>query len=165
MKREVLLILAAWVSLFGVTPACAAEPMQVVSADAEYAAFHPRPVAKPAGEDFSSTMDRVFGQGRWRLTGGYRSEAQENALRRQGAGTVAPGHTSLHSIGGPDAPRAYDAVVDHMAPGAAAAKLKRQGGAFLRVVAEGPHGGQGPHLHIELAGPQLRGASAGASAN
>ena len=32
----------------------------------------------------------------------------------------------------------------------AAAKLRQAGGAFARVIAEGPHGGQGPHLHVEL---------------
>ncbi len=164
MKREISSILVALVFVLGANGARAAEPMQVVSADAEYATFHPRPVAKPAREDFPTTMDRVFGQGRWRLTGGYRSQAQENALRRQGAGTVAPGHTSRHSVGGPDAPGAYDAVVDHMAAATAAAKLKREGGAFSRVVAEGPHGAQGPHLHIELVSTQARAASSGAVA-
>ncbi|MGZ6016463.1 MAG: hypothetical protein ACXWKM_12025, partial [Phenylobacterium sp.] len=77
--------------------------IEVVSADADYARFHPKPVAAAptAGGDFTATMDRVFGAGRWRQTSGYRTRAQEDALRRQGAGTVAPGHTSLHSIGGP----------------------------------------------------------------
>jgi hypothetical protein len=164
MKRETFSILVAFVFVTGASSVRAAEPMQVVSADAEYAAAHPRPVAKASGEDFPTTMDRVFGQGRWRLTGGYRSQAQENALRRQGAGTVAPGHTSLHSVGRPDAPGAYDAVVDHMAPATAAAKLKREGGAFSRVVAEGPHGGQGPHLHIELVSTKARAASSDAVA-
>src|SRR5512141_1848088 len=93
--------------------AALAAPIQVVSAGAEYAALHPRPVADSqarAGRhaEFRATMDRVFGPGRWRQTGGYRTQAQENALRRQGAGTVAPGRTSLHSIGGPEAPGAID---------------------------------------------------------
>jgi hypothetical protein len=132
----------------------AAAQIQVTSAGAEYEALHPRPVAKaeaPAGEDFQATMDRTFGAGRWRKTSGYRTQAQENALRRQGAGTVAPGHISRHSIGGADAPSAYDAVVDRMTLASAAEKLKRAGGPVARVVAERAHGRQGPHLHIELA--------------
>lgn len=132
----------------------AAAQIQVTSAGAEYESFHPRPVARAAaatGEDFQATMDRTFGPGRWRKTSGYRTQAQENALRRQGAGTVAPGHISYHSIGGPDAPSAYDAVVAGMSLTSAAAKLKQAGGPVARVLAEGAHGPQGAHLHIELA--------------
>jgi hypothetical protein len=129
--------------------------IQIVSAHEEFNAAHPeravkRSSAKASGNDFHSTMDRVFGPGRWRQTSGYRTQAQEDALRRQGAGTVAPGRVSRHSIGGVDAPGAYDAVVDSMPLGSAAARLKRAGGGFSRVLAEGAHGGQGPHLHIEL---------------
>jgi hypothetical protein len=124
--------------------------IQVVSADQEYALAHPRPAAKAARGDFHATMDQVFGPGRWRETSGYRTRAQEDALRRQGAGTVAPGHTSLHSIGAPDAPGAYDAVVDHMPLATAAAKLKQASGGFSRVLAERAHGPQGAHLHVEL---------------
>lgn len=107
-------------------------------------------------------MDQVFGPGRWRQTSGYRSQAQEDALRRQGAGTVAPGRISHHSIGVPGSPGAYDAVVDGMSLETAAAKLKRTGAGagFSRVVAEGAHGVEGPHLHIELATAAARGAPA-----
>jgi hypothetical protein len=132
----------------------AAAQIQVTSAGAEYESFHPRPVAQTtaaSGEDFQATMDRTFGPGRWRKTSGYRTQAQENALRRQGAGAVAPGHISFHSIGAPDAPSAYDAVVAGMSLTSAAAKLKRAGGPVSRVLAEGAHGPQGAHLHIELA--------------
>jgi hypothetical protein len=144
---------------FGVMLALCAAPtgvaaqIQVVSAGGEYETFHPKPVAQaPAsGEGFQAAMDRAFGAGRWRKTSGYRSQAQENALRRQGAGTVAPGHISYHSIGAPDAPHAYDAVVAGMSPASAAVKLKQVGGPFTRVLAERAHGPQGAHLHIELA--------------
>jgi hypothetical protein len=144
---------------FGVMLALCAAPtgvaaqIQVVSAGGEYETFHPRPAARAqaAGGDFQATMDQVFGPGRWRKTSGYRTQAQENALRRQGAGTVAPGRISFHSIGAPDAPSAYDAVVVGMSPASAAAKLKRVGGPFTRVLAEGAHGPQGAHLHLELA--------------
>ncbi|WP_372785741.1 hypothetical protein [Phenylobacterium sp.] len=134
----------------------AAAAIQIVSAGDEFAAAHPgrhakATATKASGEDFRTTMDRVFGAGRWRQTSGYRSQAQEDALRRQGAGTVAPGRVSYHSIGGADSPGAYDAVVDRMPLGAAAAKLKSAGGGFSRVLAEGAHGPQGAHLHIELA--------------
>jgi hypothetical protein len=128
--------------------------IQVVSAPAEYERLHPKPVAeaeRPAGGDFQATMDRTFGAGQWRKTSGYRTQAQENALRRQGAGTVAPGHISRHSIGDVDAPSAYDAVVARMPLASAAAKLKRAGGPVARVIAERAHGREGPHLHIELA--------------
>jgi len=146
---------------FAASPAAA--QIQVVSAGAEYESFHPRPAVRRAamsGEGFQATMDRVFGPGRWRLTSAYRSQAQEDALRRQGAGTVARGHTSLHSVGGPEAPGAYDAVVDRMPLSAAAAKLRSAGGGFSRVVAEAAHGPQGAHLHVELASTAgRRGAS------
>jgi len=143
---------------------CAALPatagtIQVTSAGAEYATFHPRRSAgrAPSG-DFQATMDKVFGAGRWRKTSGYRSQAEEDALRRQGAGTVAPGHLSKHSVGGSDAPGAYDAVVANMPLARAAAKLRDEG-AFSRVVAEGAHGPQGAHLHIELTnGPRAAAA-------
>jgi len=137
------------VALCLATPAAAGQ-IEVVSAGAEFAAAHPKRATPASGEDFHSTMDRVFGPGQWRQTSGYRTRAAEDALRRQGAGTVAPGHLSRHSIGGADSPGAYDAVVDRMSAGTAATKLRRAGGAFSRVLAEGAHGGQGPHLHIEL---------------
>ena len=65
-----------------------AAQIQVVSAGGEYETFHPRPVAARTGAgggDFQAAMDRAFGAGRWRKTSGYRTQAQENALRRQGA--------------------------------------------------------------------------------
>src|ERR1700761_8714252 len=126
--------------------------IEVVSADGEFAKAHPKPVVVDAGAggDFSATMDRVFGAGRWRQTSGYRTQAQENALRRQGAGTVAPGHVSRHSVGGPAAPGAYDAVTDHLSMAQAPAKLKQSAGAGFRVVAERADGQQGAHLHVEL---------------
>lgn len=146
--------LGSWAA-FGLASAAVAGPIEVVSAGAEYATLHPRPVeaasaiASPSG-DFHATMDRVFGPGRWRQTSGYRTRAQEEALRRQGAGVVPRGRTSLHSLGAADAPGAYDAVVDRLAPARAAARLRQAGVGFSRVVAEGAHGRQGPHLHVEL---------------
>ena len=49
-----------------------------------------------------------------------------------------------------------------MAPETAAAKLRRAGGGFSRVVAEGAHGGQGPHLHIELTSASAQSSASGA---
>jgi hypothetical protein len=149
------------IALGGLALGCAttaAGQIEVVSADGEYAKAHPRPVVaeQAAAGDFSATMDRVFGHGRWRQTSGYRTQAQENALRRQGAGTVAPGHTSKHSIGDAEAPGAYDAVVDHLSTAQAAAKLKQNAGGAFRVLAERAHGPQGPHLHVELVSGQTR---------
>ncbi len=140
----------------------AAGQIEVVSAGGEYAKAHPKPAAPAdaAGGDFATTMDRVFGAGRWRQTSGFRTQAQENALRRQGAGTVAPGRISRHSVGGPEAPGAYDAVVPQLSTAQAAAKLKQNAGAGFRVVAERAHGPQGAHLHVELtSGPARRPAS------
>jgi hypothetical protein len=111
------------------------------------AQLHP---ARAHRRNIHATMDRVFGEGRWRLTSGYRTQAQENALRRAGAGTVAPGHVSRHSTGDPDAPGAIDAVVHGMTLKAAAAKLRQDGEGVDRVLAEGARGPEGAHLHIEL---------------
>lgn len=108
-------------------------------------------LASPAvAETFPGAMDRVFGPGGWRVTSGYRTPAHEDALRREGAGTVAPGRLSTHSVGSHAAPGAYDVVVDGIPAGAAKARLERAGHPFQRVVAESARGGQGPHLHIEL---------------
>ena len=100
-------------------------------------------------ESVHAIMDRVFGAGRWRETSGYRSLAKEEELRRQGAGTVPAGRRSHHSLGGPNSPGAYDLVVIGMSPRRAAAKLTHASEQLSRVIAEGPHGGQGPHLHVE----------------
>ena len=50
-----------------------------------------------SGDQFKAAMDRVYGPGKWHDTGGWRSQARENALRAQGAQTVAPGGVSAHS--------------------------------------------------------------------
>ena len=143
---------AAFLALSLAGPAAVAQ-IEVVNAGDEYAAVHPHPKARAAratSGDFRATMDQVFGEGRWRETSGFRTQAQENALRRAGAGTVAPGRISYHSVGGPDAPGAYDAVVASMSAASAAAKLKKAGAPFHRVLAERAHGREGPHLHVEL---------------
>ena len=108
--------------------------------------------APAPSETFRGAMDRVFGPGGWRQTSGWRSRAREDALRRQGAGTVPAGRRSSHSLGGPAAPGAYDAVVPGMSQTAAAALLRRSGQRFPRVLAEPAHGPEGPHLHVELMG-------------
>jgi hypothetical protein len=145
-------------------PAPPAEPtIAVVSADDEaekanpgrHRRHQPEPEAASApADDFKTMMDQVFGEGGWRQTSGYRTVAQENALRRAGAGTVPAGRISRHSVGDPDTPGAYDAVVPRLSAAAAAAKLKRAGAPFAKVAAEAAHGRQGPHLHIELASAQ-----------
>lgn len=100
---------------------------------------------------FSAVMDKVFGHDRWRETSGYRSQRQENALRAEGALTVPAGTLSRHSMGTREAPGAYDVVVTNMSTGAAAMRLLRSGVRFRRVFAEGAHGPEGPHLHVEPA--------------
>lgn len=108
-----------------------------------------------------AVMDSVFGAGKWRLTGGYRTPERENELRAQGALTVRPGVLSRHSMGSRDAPGAYDVVVEGVGPGAAAARLRRAGAPFRLLLPEGAHGTQGAHLHVEPAAPGLAGAPAG----
>ena len=100
--------------------------------------------------DLQGTMDAVFGKGAWRETSGYRTVAQEDALRAAGAGTVPAGVLSRHSVGTPDRPGAYDVVVTGLAPEQAASKFRRSGLPFLRMLAEDDQGGQGAHLHLEL---------------
>ena len=135
--------------------------IQVVSADDEAEKANPGLYRRPAvsqapltaaqREQFRAALDEVFGPGRWRETSGFRTRAQENALRRQGAGTVAVGRVSRHSIGGPQTPGAYDVVVPGMSQAQAAAKLKAAGQGWGRVAAEAAHGREGAHLHLELA--------------
>jgi hypothetical protein len=98
---------------------------------------------------FTAIMDEVFGPGAWRMTGGYRTPERENQLRAQGAMTVRPGRLSRHSLGTPDAPGAYDLVVNGLSPHEAAARLRRAGAPFARYQPKGAHGTQGPHLHLE----------------
>ncbi|TAJ68502.1 MAG: hypothetical protein EPO51_26820 [Phenylobacterium sp.] len=98
---------------------------------------------------FSTIMDTVFGQGAWRMTGGYRTPEREDQLRAQGAMTVRPGGLSRHSLGRPGAPGAYDLVVDGMSPSEAANRLRNAGAPFARYQPKGAHGTQGPHLHLE----------------
>lgn len=99
--------------------------------------------------DFHAVLDKTFGAGKWKLTSGYRSPAKEDALRASGAGTVPAGSTSHHSMGTEDAPGAYDVVVDGLTPAQAAAKLKGSGTRFSKLFAEGAHGAEGGHLHVE----------------
>jgi TPR repeat protein len=99
--------------------------------------------------DFRAVMDELFGAGAWRETSGYRTRAQENALRAEGAGTVPKGVLSHHSMGAPGRPGAYDVVMRKGSNASAAARLKNSGMAFQRVIVEGQHGPEGPHLHIE----------------
>jgi hypothetical protein len=103
-------------------------------------------------ERFRSTMDRLFGPGHWRETGGYRTQAEENRLRAEGAGTVPAGSLSAHSLGTPSAPGAYDAVVDGMSPARAADVLRASGTAFASAFAESAHGPEGAHVHINVGG-------------
>jgi len=100
----------------------------------------------------TGVMNSVFGAGKWRLTGGYRSPEREDELRAQGAMTVRPGGLSAHSLGRPGASGAYDVVVNGMDPWEAAARLRAAGAPFARFMPKGAHGSQGPHLHLEPGG-------------
>ena len=139
--------------------------MQVVSADDEAEKANPglyrhkaAPPPKAAQhEQLRAALDDVLGEGRWRQTSGYRTVAQENALRRAGAGTVKPGRVSRHSIGGRETPGAYDVVVTGMSLTQAAAKLKAADQGWGKVAAEVAHGREGAHLHLELASENAAG--------
>jgi len=113
---------------------------------------------------FKAVMDSVFGPGKWRETGGYRTPEREAELRAEGALTVRPGAISQHSRGRPGAPGAYDAVVEGLGVDAAAARLRRSGAPFRRIFAEGAHGTQGAHLHLEPFTLDLSGARSLAAA-
>jgi len=159
MRRPILTgLMAAMLALgAGATAVRAGLPV-VVAADDEAEKANPGRSARRAdlhphahrGRGVHATLDQVFGEGGWRLTSGYRTPAQEDALRRAGAGTVRAGRLSRHSLGDPSQPGAVDAVVQGMSLQAAAAKLRREGEGVDRVLAEGAHGREGPHLHIEL---------------
>ena len=127
--------------------------------------IHP-PAAAPATTQvrFKAVMDSVFGPGKWRETGGYRTPAREAELRAEGALTVRPGAISQHSRGRPGAPGAYDAVVEGMAVDTAAERLRHSGAPFRRIFAEGAHGSQGAHLHLEPFTLDLSGARSLAAA-
>jgi hypothetical protein len=136
-----------------------ATPAQAQSEDAANQGFV---VVRPSGglmpnSALKTTMDKVFGAGSWRETGGYRSQAREDELRREGAGTVPVGEISHHSMGTPDAPGAYDIVVPGMSTESAAQKLKGSSDDFSRVIAERSHGSQGSHLHVEPKAGRLAG--------
>ena len=111
----------------------------------------PPPKSSPpvGGATFSALMDKTFGKGHWRQTGGFRSVDREEELRAEGAGTVKPGRMSMHSVGNEDAPGARDVVVDGLTPDQAASKLKGAGVKFRHVFPEGTRGQQGAHLHID----------------
>jgi hypothetical protein len=98
---------------------------------------------------FRTTMDAVFGNDNWRVTGGYRTPEREHELRAQGALTVPAGVISRHSMGRPGAPGAYDVVVDGMSPFRAAEKLRLAGAPFRTIFPEAAHGSQGAHLHVD----------------
>jgi len=98
---------------------------------------------------FAAIMDATFGAGAWRMTGGYRTPEREDQLRAQGAMTVPPGRLSRHSLGGPNAPGAFDLVVNGMSPYEAADRLRQAGAPFAKYQPKGTHGSQGPHLHLE----------------
>ena len=119
-------------------------------ADGQYclAELYSTPVRSPR-ERFHDLMDNVYGRGRWRETGGYRSNRRENELRAEGAGTVGQGERSRHSMGTPDAPGAYDIVVDGAPASVAARRLRASGARLARILVEEERGSQGPHLHIE----------------
>ena len=136
-----------------------AQTMIVAAAAAALLRAEPSHADAASHERFRSAMDAAFGAGKWRTTGGYRTREREDQLRSQGALTVRPGAVSHHSLGTPQAPGAYDVVVDGLNPFEAARRLRATATLFRVVLPEGAHGDQGPHLHLEPAGAGLAAAS------
>lgn len=101
--------------------------------------------------EFRKILNRTFGPGNWVATSGYRSPGKENALRAEGAGTVAPGHVSAHSEGDEDDPGAFDFQVRGMGQVQAADKLAKADKRFTKVFAEQGHGREGAHIHATVA--------------
>jgi hypothetical protein len=64
-------------------------------------------------------------------------------------------------LGGQDNPGAYDIVVPGLSPATAAERLRAVDAPFSRYLAEGPHGTQGAHLHVEMASSSQTGAGDG----
>ena len=89
---------------------------------------------------FAAMMDAVFGPNSWRETGGFRTAKRENELRALGALTVAQGARSAHSLGKPEAPGAYDLVVNGLSPEQAAKKLRISKAPLKVIFAEAAHG-------------------------
>jgi hypothetical protein len=104
------------------------------------------------GARLREALDQAFGQGRWHITSGFRSQERENELRAAGAGTVPVGATSHHSMGTESSPGAYDVVVAGMSQSRAAQLLRQVDPGFGRILYERAHGPEGPHLHIEMGG-------------
>ena len=98
---------------------------------------------------FTALMDSVFGPAAWRETGGFRTAKREDELRALGALTVAQGAKSAHSLGKPEAPGAYDLVVNGLSPEQAAKKLRASKAPLKVIFPEAAHGSEGPHLHVE----------------
>ncbi|HWE47402.1 MAG TPA: hypothetical protein VG407_15370 [Caulobacteraceae bacterium] len=142
----------AWLGPLVAVLVCGTGP-SAFAADAESAVI--RIGVDPASEQgqtarLHAALDRAFGAGKWRVTSGFRSEAHENALRAMGAGAVPVGAISHHSMGSPSEPGAYDVVVAGMDQSRAAQVLREFEPGFSRILFEGAHGPEGPHLHIEV---------------
>ena len=84
-----------------------------------------------------------------RDTGDYRTPGRERQLASQGAGTVRPGAVSRHSLGTEDAPGAHD-VVPTGDWNANLARLRKTPGVRDAFI-EGAQGGQGRHIHVDMA--------------
>jgi hypothetical protein len=150
MRQAISPIVAA---AFATICVVAADPALASDFRADRHAPSPHPnMGWTQNDRFRSTMDQLFGSGRWRETSGYRSPAQENRLRAEGAGTVPAGRLSAHSLGTPDAPGAYDAVVYGMSQARAANVLRASGTEFADAFSEGARGPEGGHLHINVGG-------------
>lgn len=100
--------------------------------------------------DFHALMDKTFGAGKWHETSGFRTPAEEDALRAQGAGTVPKGKLSHHSLGTEDQPGARDIVVDGLNPRQVARKLSATGADFVHFFPEAQKAKQGAHLHVDF---------------
>lgn len=115
-------------------------------------AYQAAPAAKPASSPYlpTSIVDTDLQRDGLRPTGDYRTPARERQLAAQGAGTVAPGRTSNHSRGTPDAPGAHDFVPTGADWNKALAEARGAPGVKDAFI-EGAQGGQGRHIHVDMA--------------
>jgi TPR repeat protein len=96
---------------------------------------------------FDAALDQMFGKRRWRETGGFRTAEREAQLRA--AGLDRSRRTDLRPLAG-HAPVAGRVRYRRRRPDTgAAARLRRSGFVWKKLLPEGLSGNQGPHLHVE----------------
>lgn len=123
------------------TPAPKSNPWSVVSQK-------PAPKAAPSPYEATSVIDTDLSRRGLKATGDYRTPARERQLAAQGAGTARG--LSNHSRGTPDAPGAHDFVPTKGDWNTALTDARGEPGVKDAFI-EGAQGGQGRHIHVDMA--------------